>query len=173
MHRQQSYHRKLRFRGQQSRLFYRTGYLGWALYCEGGAPLVRDCEFRSNRADQGGGLYLTGASEARVVRCNFTQNEAQENGGAIMVVHTVPQASTPLFRQTIFCRNSAGQQGGAIYVDQALPEVINCTLYGNQAQSSSGGVICVNIPNLQTISSMTVRNCILWTMRMPPLQPFH
>ena len=137
--------------------------LGGAIYCYGGSPLIRDCKFKNNRADQGGALYIGGASEAKVIRGNFIQNQAEGNGGAMVVAHSVAQASTPLIRQTIFCRNSAGQQGGAIYIDQALPKIVNCTLYANQAQgNTSGGAICVEVPVLQGMIPVIVRNCILW-----------
>lgn len=136
---------------------------GGAIYCYNADPLFRDCEFTGNSADQGGALYIGGASEAQVICGNFTKNQAEDNGGAIVVAHNVAQASVPQFRQTIFCRNSAGQQGGAIYVDQAQPKIINCTLYANEAQgNSSSGAICVYVSNTQEIPPVTVRNCILW-----------
>ena len=46
---------------------------------------VRNSNFMTNAADEGGSLGLTGGSEAVVTACNFTNSNAGQNGGAAYV----------------------------------------------------------------------------------------
>jgi hypothetical protein len=84
----------------------RHGYAktGGAIYCgRHVAPLISDCVFIDNEAEENGGaLHLAGA-EARIVRCLMTGNRASKRGGAVFI-----------------CCCSR-------------PELINCTMVNNSA----------------------------------------
>ena len=67
-----------------------------------------DCKFNSNKAANGGAIYIQGKLDVR--NCNFTQNKAtKDNGGAIY-------SNAPLnITNSFFESNIADVAGGAIY----------------------------------------------------------
>ncbi len=142
---------------------------GGGVFCQSGSPLIRRCQFLDNTAGQGGGLYLSGLTGAKIVQCTFARNQSSDAGGGLYVGGSSTEVSQPLLRQSIFCNNTS-VYGGGIYISQALPEIVNCTLYGNQAQVQGiGGGLCVDVPNPANITPVGVRNCILWGNEPGPM----
>lgn len=87
---------------------------GGAIYCKGGAMTLTDCELTSNRADHGGAIYTD--CEAQIVSCNFKNNIANKNGGAICAAQsedTSHTASVTLY-WAYMSENSSLGNGGAI-----------------------------------------------------------
>jgi len=52
---------------------------GGGIYITSGSPLITNCLFRSNTAENGGALY--NLSNARLINCTFTENSATTGGG--------------------------------------------------------------------------------------------
>ena len=122
---------------------------------------IRDCEFDNNTAEHfdGGAVYVSNYSytfidgsqfsmnkaargaislvtsaNAAISNCNFSENSATLNGGAIYL----NTGSKVLLTQTIFDSNSAGM-GGAINVEvNAKAKIKESTFIGNTASSFGG-----------------------------------
>jgi parallel beta helix pectate lyase-like protein/thrombospondin type 3 repeat protein/polymorphic membrane protein len=115
----------------------------------------------------GGALYLT-QSSAVITGCIFKNNTAYgainsgeggtyAYGGAIYSNY-----GSPVIANCLFTENSASAQepgegnGGAIFAFwEGSMTIINCTFYGNRAQTSGGAIYHTYFP-------MEVVNCILW-----------
>jgi hypothetical protein len=88
------------------------GNFAGGMYCEGGSPLLRDCEFVRNRAIHTGGGFLSFAP-----------------------------ASTPLLERCVFFANEAlFANGGAISANYGSPTLSNCTLHLNSAPGFGGAI---------------------------------
>ncbi|MGD9688871.1 MAG: hypothetical protein AB7K52_02065 [Phycisphaerales bacterium] len=120
-----------------------------------GSPLIRNCAFVANRATgssgftSGGAIHLAGNAE---IACSlFAGNTAlQGNGGAVSVA---TNATTSKIHGSVFTGNSA-QNGGALQLGPA--PVLNCTLTGNSASMSGGGI------NVASTNAPQIANCIIW-----------
>jgi hypothetical protein len=151
-----------------------------SLRVEGGAPVVRACAIVANRADQGGGLLVTGSSALVLEGCRLEGNAATVvHGGAIyndgadpLVVNVVLRRNTAangggalfdfngseaVILNSSFVGNEAGNGGGAVYaLLNARPRLVNCTLVANTATGAGGGV------RSTSGSAPMLVNCILW-----------
>jgi predicted outer membrane repeat protein len=109
---------------------------------------------RDGRADgmgtdrQGGGMELRGGSST-VLRCTFTANHAQEDGGGLVIF------GSPLIAGCLFHGNSAGDRGGAIYNDGGSQTILSCTVTENSAGTAGGGMHFLS-------GSAAAINCIVW-----------
>ena len=125
--------------------------------------VFRDCVIWRNSARFGGGMWCGGVSNMQFIRCEFSQNNAEYGAGIYFInsfnspyfydcviqdnaasargggVHAYNNILT--FENTIFARNTAGTLGGALYESQVdASTMTNCTLTGNGANQSGGGV---------------------------------
>lgn len=126
-----------------------TAPLGGAVAASFSGPLLSECEFTGNRAQPteqypnayGGALYLARANthtlqHARIDRCAFESNEADDVGGAIYIHKTGPRITSCLFRA-----NAAGYAGGAAFATVfSVMELRDSTLVGNSAGVAAGAV---------------------------------
>jgi hypothetical protein len=155
---------------------------GGGMYCRYASPTIRNCVFRNNVADAGGGLAVHG-SYSMVSDCVFTENEALTggyfgggglftNGGAPKVVNcqfTNNLASVlakgggislflgfPEITNCLIAGNEA-RHGGGIMNQKSTAKITNCTIANNAASGYGGGLNCF-YPTAQT----TVTNCIVW-----------
>lgn len=155
---------------------------GAGLYCETGRPLIQACVFRNNRAygragGQGGAVYVADNTSVEIIQCRFSGNAAEEgsdngsntieyaggaSGGAVFI-GTSPTTANPspqsLLKNCLFYENFAGDDGGAICLYRCRALITHCTLSGNTANNSGGGVFA----NLRSDFPMcTVKNTISW-----------
>ena len=121
-------------------------YLGGGMYNYTGSPTVRNCLFRGNRANIGGGMCNTWHSNPTLSNCRFISNSAHWSRGGGMYIGE----SNPTLKNCLFSGNWAGTRGGGIYCDGPLPPppelngspaendltVTNCTFISNSADSS-------------------------------------
>lgn len=158
---------------------------GGGLFIDGGAPTINDCTFTGNSAGRGGGAYLENDSQAdftdclfedatadngggmfiyqakpTLTACNFTANDAPENGagtgqgaGVYISDGTETYDTDPLFERCRFNSNLAELLGGGVFVDgpggggitaAEAPVFVNCLFYSNEAtdnSASKGGAI--------------------------------
>ncbi len=114
--------------------------------------LIKKCRFSANTAnDDGGAVYLTAKTLARIVECSFEGNGAGSNGGALRVTF----GSTVEVTKTTFTSNIANTDadtkitdnkdgGGAAAVQNASVSFTDCTFTRNRAKGFAGGALYVN-----------------------------
>lgn len=87
--------------------------------------------------DSGGGLLVIGNSPDMVIRsCLFTRNMAASYGGAICTY----RHSKPKIEGSVFWDNEASEGGAIAATDSGMPFIVNCTVSGNTATTSAGGI---------------------------------
>ncbi|MBK8635786.1 MAG: hypothetical protein IPN72_20380 [Saprospiraceae bacterium] len=84
--------------------------LGGAAGMQRGKLTVQNCTFRNNTANNGGALYFSEFSNARILNCRFIGNKAVQSGGAIY-----SRCDSLIIFESSFYSNFAGSSGGAIY----------------------------------------------------------
>ncbi len=150
-----------------------TSGMGGAFYCNEGNPVLKDCLFQNNTANQGGVIYNGG--NIRLTDCRLQSNTANE-GGAFYC-----DSSTPKLTNCIVSDNTA-QNGGAFYLYiNSNANLINCALQNNRASSQGGAVYNYSSsPNLVNCSLQgntapeggafynddskpRMINCVLWS----------
>ena len=118
-----------------------AGY-GGGLYAFGEDIQVVDCAFSSNMAgNSGGGLYLSGDSEAdqpevfpRVINCLVTNNSAGKTGGGI----SCSWFARPLIANCTIADNSGGLYGGGVVVAyEGQAEIIDSIVWANYANDGA------------------------------------
>ncbi len=115
---------------------------GGAVDCSyGSSPLFRNCDFRNNRASWGGALSCRSDSSPIVTDSHFTNNTATGDLGFGGAVFSDFQA-TPVFTYSTFSGNSALYGGALASFQDAETNLENCTIIGNSAQYSGGGLFC-------------------------------
>jgi predicted outer membrane repeat protein len=105
---------------------------GGAIHHVGGDPLVEQCTFVGNSAQEGGAIYSLDAQPV-ITGCTFESNLAQ-GGGALVLENSDGTVESSSFRF-----NSA-DRGGAIYVGSAAPVIIGCRIEENIASIVGGGL---------------------------------
>ena len=126
---------------------------GGGIFADDSSADLTGCTFDGNSASTGGGMYITGGSST-LSACMFTTNSAvggsdasgaqPGGGGAVFTVHGYTDA---LFNDCTFTGNSA-MYGGVLYngfvgggfLNDSSPTLVDCTLSGNTATQSGGGV---------------------------------
>ncbi len=110
---------------------------GGALRVQNSAPKIVNCILESNRADNGGAVYLNTVPGMVFEGCKFVGNSAKGGGGAVFAQYGYPSA---VFRRCLFSYNTA--QGGAAVIadDNSRLAWENCTFAYNSA-TSGGGII--------------------------------
>ena len=126
-------------------------------YC---SPTIERCIFAENYAVTNGGGIYNYKSSPDVKECIFRSNDAANGGGIYNYYSSSPKITNCLFN----CNSAEGISGcgGAINNTQLSgygcdPILTNCTLTGNFAHISGGGIY-----NSSVYDNPTVSNCILW-----------
>ena len=132
--------------------------MGGAVYCARSTPLFERCLFNGNLTKIGGGMACWPNAAPSIRTCVFRDNIADNDAGAIFC----HEYSSPTIVNTIFSGNQVTVgypgygSGGAMYIaTDCAPHLINCTLWGNTAVSSGGGLY-------NFLSEPILTNCILW-----------
>jgi parallel beta-helix repeat protein len=116
------------------------GYtFGGAIYCDASSPTIRHCVLMDSWSDyEGGAIYCSSRSDARVLFCTMVNNTAGGDGGGIYV----DEYSSPIFANCIVSNNE-GFFGGAVAVRAlATPVFANCLFSNNEATRYAGGALC-------------------------------
>ncbi len=152
--------------------------MGGAVYNYGyGLPVIVDCTFEDNSADQGGAVYIDESCDPNVIGCTFLANEATNNGRGGALFFDDESRGTLLNNRLM--GNTAGH-GGAICV-RGFPTVVNCVFSGNS--SARGAPISLETgtfvdvinstfsANVATdeggalyglVGTIQLSNCVLW-----------
>lgn len=98
-------------------------HYGAGLHVLGGGETVRvvNCQFENNKADQDGGAVYASVGAAPVfIQCSFKNNVARNNGGAAAMYCNNVNGYSARFYNCQFDNNFAYGDGGAIYFDSNL-----------------------------------------------------
>lgn len=109
---------------------------GAGLFCNQNAPIIRNCLFVNNIAENFGGAVFNNDGAAPVFEnCVFTSNEAGISGGAV-----ANNNASPEFINCTFSLNFSADAGGAMLnTPGASVRIVGCTFTGNS--SGQGGAI--------------------------------
>ena len=115
---------------------------GGAVDCSyGSSPLFRNCDFENNSASWGGALSCRADSSPIVTDSHFINNSATGDLGFGGAVFSDFQA-TPVFTYSTFSGNHALYGGALASFQDAETNLENCTITGNSAEFSGGGLFC-------------------------------
>jgi len=127
---------------------------GGGIYCSDMTPLVTNCIFIGNAANDGGGMH-----EGVATHCMFLNNSAGDNGGG---------RHSGMANNCLFFGNSA-TNGGGMYYSMAN----NCVFSGNSAVNDGGGIYFSTANNCTFVGNTadsggglffsTANNCIAWS----------
>ena len=110
---------------------------GGAVFCQFSSPVISNCIFSYNSADDVGGAVYAEESGMIMTNVIFEHNSASDTGGAMYC-----QDSSDSVNNCLFERNFAENNGGAVYCDYySEPDFQNCTFYANETEVASGGAI--------------------------------
>ena len=144
---------------------------GGGFYSRNGATsTLTNVAFISNSAGAGGAIFTQDSIDGD--RCEFTDNQAVEYGGAVMI--ELAQAASPMkratFTNTVFQNNSltSAGLGSALYLRHVDATLHNVTVYGNRApENPNAGYLDTAV--YVDSGSVDVRNSILYGNRNPEL----
>lgn len=128
-------------------------YNGGAIFSTNGKLTINNSNFTENKAGDAGAIYLKSSEEeSNVTACNFKNNEAKDQGGAIWS-NEVPITVT----DSTFDLNKSGEYGGALcFNGDEQFKMINSTI--KNSSSNIGGGIFVLQGNLFVESSTLESN---------------
>jgi len=109
---------------------------GGGMYNTNSDPTVTNCGFSGNAATKWGGGMFNNVGSPTVTNCAFSGNSAKQTGGGMYNVN----GSSPVVTDCAFSRNSAYFCGGMHNETNSSPTVTNCTFSGNMAHSDGGGM---------------------------------
>lgn len=152
-----------------------TKYRGGGMFISGNGPDVINCKFTSNAVGnggyypfpQGGAIYYYNAtsatdSDSSLIDCEFSQNTAYYDGGAIFVF----RGSGLEIDNCLFEGNhTLILDGGAIYLASSSPTINNCTFASNVPSSNQeigfgGAIFCKPYKTGAVGSSPVITNSI-------------
>jgi parallel beta-helix repeat protein/predicted outer membrane repeat protein len=116
-------------------------------------PVLVNCTFTSNSAEENGGGLYSSDSKPSLNNCTFSENSAGYGGGGICFNNSDPNLTGCLLN-----KNSAFY-GGGMYNDSSRLILIYCTLTGNLGYDYGGGIY--NIAS----SDLSLDNCLITANR--------
>ena len=158
--------------------------VGGGLFANESAANVRDCVFEDNFASYGGGAYLRN-STTMVERCTFRLNRAGAFGGGLQFLNSqtamtdciieqntcesrggglhVFNGTTTLTRVSITSNSSTTVMGGISFDHAGDPfaslQLVDCTVTGNTAAVSQGGIGVLAAPATTRMSLLETTVC--------------
>ncbi len=114
---------------------------GGGIYLTFGALYAQDSDFIGNHAAFGGGGADLDSSKSTFTNTTFTGNTTESQGGAIRA-----ESTTLVIEDSLFLQNaSSTSRGGAIYLEHVNLSVLRGQFYQNHADYH-GGAIYINNP---------------------------
>jgi len=128
---------------------------GGAVACtEGGSAMIDGCTFSEcEAAANGGAIVAFRSGDVSVTGCVFSRNSAGWGRGGALYSDPQGHLVSVGLSHCVLTENAA-QQGGAVYGFAGTVDLMNCTLFGNDADG--GSAVCFS-----RWSTGTVANCIL------------
>ncbi len=113
---------------------------------EDAIPIFSDCTFKDNDANKGGGMVCRSGAHAYIKNCLFENNSGEWRGGAIFIDY----GADPIIDASIITNNDCADGNGAgIYVDDNASQldgtdpIIINTTISNNTASHRGGAFSV------------------------------
>lgn len=120
----------------------RSDWLGGGLFVgAGGTPLVRSCEFRSNRGGRGVGAYARSAAPV-FEDCLFIENLGDI--GSIAGAGFYDEEGASIVRRCDFIRNATLGGGGGVYLEGGQAYITQCRFIGNVGSFDVGDAAFVD-----------------------------
>jgi hypothetical protein len=133
---------------------------GAGIYVDGSGPgnmskpVIQNCIFQNNYARDGAAVYLNGRSgeaSATFRNCQFLNNKADLDGGAVFSDGRHGGKSNPIFEDCIFTGNT-GNYGGALCnyggKGESNPHLQNCVFRNNEAYLRGGAIYNMDVEGL-------------------------
>ena len=114
--------------------------IGGAFTAHLSSPILRNCVFRWNSADQGGAVWFGGHGSPHFVNCLFEANTARI-GGAVFAVNT---PYTVRLSGCVIHANEASSMGGGIFGYNAPLVVEDCVVSRNFPATEGGGMTLID-----------------------------
>ena len=112
-----------------------------------GAATLTSCTFTDNRAEEdGGAIYTNGSFTITLTDCTFTNNTASKTGGAVNL------SNPSILTNCTFTGNRATFSGGAANLSAST--LTGCVFTGNNHSTTSGGAVSFN-------GAATLTNCVV------------
>ena len=115
---------------------------------EGNGSQLQGLTIRNGSANNGGGVYCSGASPT-LANLVITQNTATSRGGGMICYYN----SEPRMRNVTITANTAGQSGGALFCrDSSNPLILNSIFWNNTPQEVAlylNGAVTVAYSDMQ------------------------
>jgi len=129
-----------------------TGYYnGGAFGAHLSSPIVRDCWFINNHAqNQGGAYWYGGVGAPEISDCRFENNSAQL-GGAVFLINS---PGPGLVANSVFLNNTSASRGGALFLYNFKVAVEGC-LFAKNAGSHGGAI------NIESSYPSSVNMCTI------------
>ena len=129
-------------------------FFGGGIWCyQGSSPSITDCIITGNNAPvAGGGIFCWQDCTPAITNCIISENTTDDGGGGIYFEDC--GASSP---EVINCTISGNNalRGGAVHCSSCSPNIINCTIFENGADYNGGGIYCTYS------SEPTIFNCTI------------
>ncbi|MBL7942069.1 MAG: hypothetical protein JNM00_04850 [Flavobacteriales bacterium] len=103
-----------------------------------------NCVFNANQSNYRGGAVMVEPNDVVFVGCEFTDNVATSQGGAVYTYHAYANEHTSTYENCVFDNNSSNSDGGALHFVILTSDVLNVTLNDCQFtnnQSAEGGAV--------------------------------
>ncbi len=117
------------------------------------SPMLVECIFNGNVAEQSGGGLANYDSESVLVGCRFVANQSSVFGGGIY-----NKQSNPAIQHCVFAGNSTRDGGGIYAYLDSNPTLVNCTFADNLGEN--GRALSSDSGN--KVNNIKLINCILW-----------
>ncbi len=119
-----------------------------------GSPSVKNCTLKNNYGRDGGAVYnngIGGNSNPTFVNCQFSNNRADLDGGAVFNDGRRGGQSNPTFTNCEFIGNE-GNYGGAVCNyggnGESNPTLIKCLFKNNEAYLRGGGIFNMDVEGI-------------------------
>ncbi len=129
---------------------------GGGMYNGSSSPTLNNVTFSKNAASLHGGGMFNNSSSPSLNNVIFRENVASNSGGAMSDVNASPNLIN------VILWNNHANSGGAIYDFNSTTTLTNATICGNKAYSSSGTLGGGGILNDGSLSTITLKNCIVY-----------
>ena len=111
----------------------RSKIFGGAVSNSGKANL-KDCYFENNFSESGGAIHNMVSSTLNLIRCDFNENTANENGGSILNWGKID------LKNNVFCRNAANYAGAIDNQKGGTVDASNTEFNKNTAKINYGAI---------------------------------
>ena len=118
--------------------------------------VFNNISFRNGNAVDGGAIYSNSTNTVTCNFCDFIENTASNNGGAICKIRPAnPSGNSYVLNDCNFYNNTAAN-GGAVYIESCYGTTTGCNYTENSA--NKGGVFYANKSRVTATGSLFYRN---------------